>query len=87
MRVNANEVEFVDWLQKLGNGLLPGYKGLPHNTIRLPNECLLQVADIEPTEEDLIRFVFNNPNNYQLLDNQNASNRAILCPLNEDTHQ
>jgi hypothetical protein len=85
MRVNPNEVEFVDWLQKLGNGLLPGYKGLPKYTVRLPNECLIRVENREPTEEDLINFVFNNSNQNDVFDNQSASNRAILCPLNEDT--
>ena len=86
MRVNPEEVAFTEWLERLGSGTLPRYQGLPTDSIRLPSESVVfkyqdlnRKSQIE-LEEDLIGFTFGKPFN-----NDQSLNRAILCPLNEDT--
>lgn len=86
MRVNPEEVSFTKWLERLGNGTLPRYQGLPNDSIRLPSESLIyKYQDLNrksqtELEEDLISFTFGKP-----FVNDHSQCRAILCPLNEDT--
>ena len=87
MRANPDEVEFIDWLERLGDGVLPRYRGLPADSIRLPDECVLEGRINEQTgirneanEEDLIDFVF--PGRVDDIENINST---IVSPYILDT--
>ena len=66
---------------------MPRYYGLSPDLIWLPKECILQDVingleneNCQPDENDLIDFVFGKP-----FLNDTSLNKAILCPLNEDS--
>ena len=86
MRVNSNELEFVDWLKLLGDGQLPRYESLPRNSIKLPKTALLpDVVNIDntkraPNTTDLIDFVFGTP-----FDHDEQLKSAILSPYNKES--
>lgn len=70
MRVNQNELEFVDWLLKVGDGgadIDPAF-------LRVPDDCLT---------DNLVRSVFGEDINS--LSHVELASRAILCPKNVDT--
>ncbi len=71
MRALENEMEFLKFLDELGNDTIA--HPLPNHpkAIQLPDQIVLNGS-----ENDLINFVFDNDDaNY---------NKAILCPLNRD---
>jgi hypothetical protein len=99
MRVLPEQVEFCNWLQLLGDGLLPRYEGLARNSIRLPEDLVLNQITVSSaqsartsTQED--NDITRLANEQDLIDfvfekpiNKQASfteNRVILAPLNED---
>ena len=74
MRTNPGEIEFADWLIKLGNGELTNADGLEENLIELPKQYLVERPLIQETfGEDIASC---DPSVFR--------DRAILTPKNED---
>jgi hypothetical protein len=72
MRTGPGEVEFSQWLIKLGNGELPFDN---HDRIELPSSCL--------SNDDLVNEIFSKE--VSLEDTPSLCNRVILSPKNEDS--
>ncbi|XP_071057338.1 uncharacterized protein [Onthophagus taurus] len=81
MRVLPDQIEFREWLLKLGENKLPhinmpGSVGAPDDLVEIPRRCL--TANLEL----LLRKIFGQ----DLLD-EDLSNRAVLCPTNDSVHE
>lgn len=77
MRANADDLEFQDWLLKLGEGRLPTID-VNQEIIQIPAQCVVE------TVEELIRFVYGE----QLVPfDQSYTRRAILSPKNQQVDQ
>lgn len=73
-----NDQNFVDWLNRLGNGTLPFiHHPLIQDLCEIPNHCIVQ------SKEELINHCFGDFNDGHV---QNKYNRAILTPLNDTCH-
>jgi len=71
-RLDENELQHAKWLIQLGDGTLPQEPGVPQDYVKIPDDMLTDsvIDDLYPKEfypEDAKKF----------------SERAILCPLNE----
>jgi hypothetical protein len=79
MRTVPGSQQFADWLINLGNGTLP-------QTPKLKDQDLIEIPpDFLHMDTNMIEHVFGHPT--QLLDegvSEQISNRAILCPKNDD---
>lgn len=78
MKLNNNvrslDIEYSNWLMKLGNGELKNQDGLNENLIEIPESML--------TSENIIKDIFGEtltPDNVEQF-----SQRAILCPTNDE---
>ena len=82
-----------DWLQQVGDGLVPTRDDLAANVIELPRELCM---DRDATSDDLLEWVFRDFDTYRLLAEKPAltaeerdavdeyfCGRAVLTPLNE----
>ncbi|XP_045033918.1 ATP-dependent DNA helicase pif1-like [Daphnia magna] len=79
MRTTAGSQDYADWLIELGNGILPQ---IP----RLNNPDVIEIPqDFLNIQRNLVEHVFGDPSDL-LQDGvvDSISNRAILCPKNED---
>ncbi|XP_044254889.1 uncharacterized protein LOC123005274 [Tribolium madens] len=87
MRVQPDEVEFIGWLDQLGNGTLPTVEfnnenrqqqetRLRRDTIQIPQRCIVNGLD------ELINRIFG-----QDFRPDAFVNTAILTPLNADCHR
>ncbi|KZS08018.1 Uncharacterized protein APZ42_028147 [Daphnia magna] len=79
MRTTAGSQDYADWLIELGNGTLPQ---IP----RLNNPDVIEIPqDFLNIQRNLVEHVFGDPSDF-LKDGvvDSISNRAILCPKNED---
>ena len=73
MRANANEIDFANWLLKLGNGTLQSsHRPSDNDMVDIPKEC--QVVD------NIVSAVFPDLN-------MDLSDRVILTPKNDVTLQ
>ncbi|XP_021959697.1 ATP-dependent DNA helicase pif1-like [Folsomia candida] len=72
--VRSLDIEYSNWLMKLGNGELKNQDGLNENLIEIPESML--------TSENIIKDIFGEtltPDNVEQF-----SQRAILCPTNDE---
>ena len=93
MRTAEGSQEYADWPIQLGNGTLPTPTNLCLDTIQIPSDFFiskefeesLPVTKEDPKTNALIHHVFGDPENL-LKENvaKEISNRAILCPKNDD---
>jgi ATP-dependent DNA helicase PIF1 len=75
MRALSSEIEFADWLLRIGEGREPTIDN--DSLVHLPDQCMLD------NQQEIIDFVFGRGQiDPEVLSNQN---RAILCPKNVDT--
>ena len=58
MRVDPNEIEFKDWLSRIGNGTEKNVKGT--QLVQLDKRVVLQPSNIYTLENDLIYEIFGN---------------------------
>jgi len=77
MRANADDLEFQDWLLKLGEGRLPTIDD-NQELIQIPAQCVVETVD------ELIRFVYGEQ---LVLFDQSYTRRAILSPKNQQVDQ
>lgn len=77
MRANG-DLEFCNWLLKLGNGELNIQTDISPDAVKIPRECYVSDTDFVSTVFQT--QVINDENVTQFLD------RAILCPKNDDCH-
>ncbi len=70
MRTGPEELQFSDWLIRLGNGQLPSID----DEIEIPKECL--------TNEDLVDVIFGKEIDITEVDE--LASKVILCPTNAD---
>ncbi|XP_045023379.1 ATP-dependent DNA helicase pfh1-like [Daphnia magna] len=81
MRTADDSLEFANWLIELGNSAHSRTAGLGQDAIEIPQDFLLN----EHSEESLVYHVFRNPENLLHSETEEQiSNRAILCPKNDD---
>ncbi|XP_045031685.1 uncharacterized protein LOC123473980 [Daphnia magna] len=81
MRTADDSFEFANWLIELGNSAHSRTAGLGPDAIEIPQDFLLN----EHSEESLVCHVFGNPENLLHSETEeHISNRAILCPKNDD---
>ena len=76
----AEQKEFAEWLLKIGEGHISTIRGLENNIIRLPNDIILLLQNIN----ELINFVYSNLLTY--INPKYLVERAILTPKNVDVH-
>jgi hypothetical protein len=72
--VRSIDPDYSQWLMQLGNGELPLEDGLSENTIEIPQSYLCN--------DSIVKDIFGD--SLTLEDAERFSERAILCPRNED---
>lgn len=70
MRADKDEIEFADWLLKIGNGQETNYNEIAEDLIKIPNECIVQ--------NDLIEDLYGD-----ITDTENFKDICILTTKNE----
>ncbi|GBM58757.1 hypothetical protein AVEN_179313-1 [Araneus ventricosus] len=73
MRTEPDEQDFVDWLLHLGNGSLTNNCQLGEDIVEIPEECVVR--------DSIVDEIFGS----SVIDIENLSEKAILCPKNEDS--
>ncbi|XP_065215464.1 ATP-dependent DNA helicase PIF1-like [Planococcus citri] len=76
MRTGTDEIEFANWLKKLGDGELEINSDISQYAVQIPSECVLGEND------DIVSFVYGN----EALSTDNIKkfiNSVILCPKND----
>ncbi|GBN45335.1 hypothetical protein AVEN_233026-1 [Araneus ventricosus] len=73
MRTEPDEQDFADWLLHLGNGSLTDNCQLGEDIVEIHEECVVRDSIVD---EMFGSFVS---------DMENLSEKAILCPKNEDS--
>ncbi|GBO15888.1 hypothetical protein AVEN_158199-1 [Araneus ventricosus] len=73
MRAEPDEQDFADWLLHLGRGSLTNNCQLGEDIVEIPEECVLRDSIVDENFGSSVT------------DMENLSEKAILCPKNEDT--
>ncbi|GBN54440.1 hypothetical protein AVEN_170934-1, partial [Araneus ventricosus] len=73
MRTEPDEKDFADWLLHLGNGTLTNNCRLGEDDVEIPEECVVR--------DSIVDEIFGS----SITDMENLSEKAILCPKNEDS--
>ncbi|GBM45495.1 hypothetical protein AVEN_210227-1 [Araneus ventricosus] len=73
MRTEPDEQDFAYWLLHLGNGSLTNNCQLGEDIVEIPSECVVR--------DSIVDEIFGS----SVTDMENLSEKAILCPKNEDS--